>query len=510
MTIKEWNVRWDQRQKQETAQFFSVNGARYVALPPFKVRISQSPSGVGLIRDYKPYIGIQEASEYFVTVINVAPETRVTEEWLRKKLASYRSTDDVFCDEFLTGVLVTGIPAEESRISPGARHYMESIGITYEIIPDALSPGPYLAGSIRHEHSSQQRFASPSRRAQSPSFAATEEPLECVDYQAPWNPRANGHQSPAGSSSGSGAAIASYSWLDIAIGSDTSGSGRRPGHWNGCFAMRPSHGVLPVDGYTASFRQFDVPTFFGRDVAKCKAFASEWYGDLLPEVKILPPRIIYPLDYMSLISNKDQLQLIDQFVVDLEVVMGIKQEKVTLTSLWDSSPPAEAGGQSLDEYMKHACRDSFFHDDYHNFGCFRQEYQNKFSKTPYVSPPVRWQWDLATKITQRAIDTAVEKLAVYRTWFCNIVMGEDEHNSIVILPIENMSPRYRDEARTHFDPIGPVSMLSVFHDVSQPSCKRSFIAHSCKLVPKSPITSLHLAGRAAPERALERDYQAAE
>lgn len=167
MTIKEWNVRWDQRQKQETAQFFSVNGARYVALPPFKVRISQSPSGVGLIRDYKPYIGIQEASEYFVTVINVAPETRVTEEWLRKKLASYRSTDDVFCDEFLTGVLVTGIPAEESRISPGARHYMESIGITYEIIPDALSPGPYLAGSIRHEHSSQQRFASPSRRAQS-------------------------------------------------------------------------------------------------------------------------------------------------------------------------------------------------------------------------------------------------------------------------------------------------------------------------------------------------------
>ena len=53
------------------------------------------------------------------------------------------------------------------------------------------------------------------------SFAATEEPLECVDFQAPWNPRADGHQSPAGSSSGSGAAIASYDWLDIAIGSDS-------------------------------------------------------------------------------------------------------------------------------------------------------------------------------------------------------------------------------------------------------------------------------------------------
>ncbi|KAL8963647.1 MAG: hypothetical protein Q9193_000116 [Seirophora villosa] len=536
--------------RQKTAQFFSVNGARYVALPPSK-----------------------NASQYF-TVINIESKTYVTEEWLRKKLTSYRSDDDVFCDEFLTGVLFTGTPAEESRIiiSPEARHYMKSIGTIYKIDPAAPSPGPYLvsAGQLleiyRLYDDTQGAFvtsillsndlqaqpeepkpvcspnlgrhyypksggempqtgvvAVPSRLRDLPtnttafaglrvavkdnfaiqgvktslcnrafcelyppaketaaciqllrqrgavivgttklaSFAATEEPLECVDYQAPWNPRADGHQSPAGSSSGSGAAIASYPWLDIAIGSDTSGSGRRPGHWNGCLAMRPSHGVLPVDGYTASFRQFDVPTFFGRDVAKCKAFASEWYGDLLPEVKILPPRIIYPLDYMFLISNKDQLQLIDQFVIDLEVVMGIKQEKVTLTSLWDSSPPAEAGGQSLDEYMKHACRDSFFHDDYHNFGCFRQEYQNKFSKTPYVSPPIRWQWDLATKITQSARDTAVKKLAVYRTWFCNIVMREQEHNSIVILPIENMSPRYRDEARTHFDPIGvPMLFLS--------------------------------------------------
>ena len=53
------------------------------------------------------------------------------------------------------------------------------------------------------------------------SFAATEEPIECVDFQAPWNPRADGYQSPAGSSSGSAVAIASYPWVDVAIGSDS-------------------------------------------------------------------------------------------------------------------------------------------------------------------------------------------------------------------------------------------------------------------------------------------------
>jgi len=53
------------------------------------------------------------------------------------------------------------------------------------------------------------------------SFAWKEEPTECVEYLAPFNPRGDGYQSPAGSSSGSGAAIASYDWLDFTLGTDS-------------------------------------------------------------------------------------------------------------------------------------------------------------------------------------------------------------------------------------------------------------------------------------------------
>lgn len=41
-------------------------------------------------------------------------------------------------------------------------------------------------------------------------FANWEEPIEHIDYQAPWNPRADGYQSPGGSSSGSAMAVAAY------------------------------------------------------------------------------------------------------------------------------------------------------------------------------------------------------------------------------------------------------------------------------------------------------------
>ncbi|KAK8068765.1 hypothetical protein PG994_005381 [Apiospora phragmitis] len=54
------------------------------------------------------------------------------------------------------------------------------------------------------------------------SMIAREEPSEAVDFQTAFNPRGDGYQSPAGSSSGSAAAVASYDWLDCAIGTDTS------------------------------------------------------------------------------------------------------------------------------------------------------------------------------------------------------------------------------------------------------------------------------------------------
>lgn len=53
------------------------------------------------------------------------------------------------------------------------------------------------------------------------SFGNWEEPMEYTDYQAPWNPRADGYQSPGGSSSGSASAIASYDCLDITLGTDS-------------------------------------------------------------------------------------------------------------------------------------------------------------------------------------------------------------------------------------------------------------------------------------------------
>lgn len=79
-------------------------------------------------------------------MIDVDEETCITEVWLRQKVVSYRSSDDVFCDAFMSGVLFTQ-GTEEPKISAGASDYMESLGTTWREITPAIcspSPGPYF------------------------------------------------------------------------------------------------------------------------------------------------------------------------------------------------------------------------------------------------------------------------------------------------------------------------------------------------------------------------------
>lgn len=54
------------------------------------------------------------------------------------------------------------------------------------------------------------------------AFASAEEPTDqWIDYHCPFNPRGDGYQTPSGSTTGGGAGLAGYPWLDISVGTDS-------------------------------------------------------------------------------------------------------------------------------------------------------------------------------------------------------------------------------------------------------------------------------------------------
>ena len=88
------------------------------------------------------------------------------------------------------------------------RAYLETYGAAEETAPSIqklIDQGAIVVGKTKMS-----------------TFASAEAPTDqWVDFHCPFNPRADGYLSPAGSTTGGGAALAGYEWLDYSIGTDS-------------------------------------------------------------------------------------------------------------------------------------------------------------------------------------------------------------------------------------------------------------------------------------------------
>lgn len=294
------------------------------------------------------------------------------------------------------------------------------------------------------------------------SMIGREQPTEATDYHAPFNPRGDGYQSPAGSSSGSAVAVATYDWLDFALGTDTTGSGRRPALVNGVYQMRPTHNAVSLDGIVPVFGPWDVPVAFTRDIAMLKPIISTWFEaqDLLPpDVTQKQYTIVYPEDYFP-VANRVQMQIIDVFLSDLEKTLNTKVRRDSIASLWERSPPGEAGTQNVQDYLLDTYVNTNFHDYYHyNTNEFRDGYQAQHHRQPYVVPFTAWKWRLGKHVTKEQRDEGMHRLGVYKKWFLNCFLRHETDQALLIMPISNVTVDYRDVTSTPvarptgFDPL---------------------------------------------------------
>ncbi|HEY6796920.1 MAG TPA: allophanate hydrolase [Kineosporiaceae bacterium] len=76
-----------------------------------------------------------------------------------------------------------------------------------------------------------------------------------------------------GSSSGSAVAVA-LALVDVALGTDTAGSGRVPAAFGGIVGLKPTRGLLPTRGVVPACRELDCVSVFARDVGTARAVAA--------------------------------------------------------------------------------------------------------------------------------------------------------------------------------------------------------------------------------------------
>lgn len=90
--------------------------------------------------------------------------------------------------------------------------------------------------------------------------------------------------------------MAAYDWLDLATGSDTGSSMRRPAAVAGVYGNRPSHDIISLEGVVPLVLRQDTLGIFSRDAVLWNKAAHAWYADSplqLIDYKGVPSKVLY-------------------------------------------------------------------------------------------------------------------------------------------------------------------------------------------------------------------------
>lgn len=112
-----------------------------------------------------------------------------------------------------------------------------------------------------------------------------------------------------GSSSGSAVAVA-LGIADLALGTDTAGSGRVPAAFNGIVGLKPTRGLVPTEGVVPACASIDCVTVFARTLPEAERALAHMASPAGRALPLLPARA--PGPWRIAVPPLDQLGELDQ------------------------------------------------------------------------------------------------------------------------------------------------------------------------------------------------------
>ncbi|KAL1798509.1 hypothetical protein ACET3X_002546 [Alternaria dauci] len=272
-----------------------------------------------------------------------------------------------------------------------------------------------------------------------------------VDYHSPFNPRGDGYQDPNFSSAGAGSSVASYRWLDFALGSDTGGSIRGPARVNGVYGLRPSHGAAPLQFTLPLAPELDTAALIARDPFLLHDAAAALYA--LPRNRShdsLPTQLLIE-SYPAVNLTNETIAVLDQFWHGLRGVLGNgTTDWFNITTTWQETRPPSAP-EDLGSLMNNTyttivsqrqaelVRDPFYTD-------YRLLHDGRL---PAVNPVPLVRWAFGDAQPPAAWTNALRNKTVFMDWFHQNVLKEDDETctSAVLAYFTPLSVQYRSTYR---------------------------------------------------------------
>ncbi|KAG7427769.1 Amidase 1 [Fusarium oxysporum f. sp. raphani] len=326
----------------------------------------------------------------------------------------------------------------------------------YDIYPEANGTAP----ALQHLLDAGAVLVGKMKTTQ---YAAPENVRDAIDYQAPFNPRGDGYQEVGSSSSGAGAGIASYHWLDLALGSDTGGSIRIPAEDNGIFGNRPTHGLVDLSRVIPLGPEFDTAGFLARDIEIWSTACRVMYSNFTANYTRYPKRVLtYDLPSAKDTDISDSDRVIVQFVDRLAKFLSADLATFNHTEEWSRSHPAGTPSD-LQELVGSTwavisakqqtllVRDPFFKD-------YAAAYDGR---VPFVNPSTHGSWSWSDTLPS-LLDEAVANKTIFKSWWDEVMLPKNAETcseSLMIYTFKNATPEYRSDYGSAMGSGGLVGVL---------------------------------------------------
>lgn len=269
-----------------------------------------------------------------------------------------------------------------------------------------------------------------------------------VAYHEAFNPRGDGYQDTSSSSSGGGAGTASYSWLDVSLGTDTGGSVRGPSQVQGLYGNRPSHGLVSLEHTMPLSPVLDTPGLLARNPHVWMEAAKAMYG---PNISFTNS---YPTSIRTIDWPTDVEDGAGQIYVDfLGNVTKFLKAKATAYNITASFDAANADVAPLTSFLNltyallitkqqaELVRKPFYAD-------YAAKYDGRL---PFVDPAplTRWGWGDEQNLT---VNDAIASKTLFQNWANETFLAPSPHTcSKSLVMYVGATPRtvyrnaYRDE-----------------------------------------------------------------
>ena len=192
---------------------------------------------------------------------------------------------------------------------------------------------------------------------------------------------------------------------------------------------------------------------------------------------VMPTVIIYPLDYLP-VANSKQEEMLYNIVWDVARCCDIGVKYVSFKDLWLKSPPKDAAGTTLHDFLQGVSSPSnqtSTPKSLNRQGKIRLS--TTFPKTPMISALLtsrnmtecllrtrlhigdgsmptgnvfgfvnssshNREVSSGTTLAQR--NDAMRRMEIYKDWLLHEVLRVDDETALVVLPIKDVEPNYRD------------------------------------------------------------------